>query len=67
VASRTAFFFISMIQSHGVPDVLVTEPDIIVEVASIIRQSLSLELDNVSAYFVQEATIVGNHKKSVFV
>lgn len=64
---RTAFFLISMIESHGVPDVFVTEPDVIVEIASVIRKSFFLELDNVSAHFVQEATIVGNHKKCMFV
>jgi hypothetical protein len=67
MGSRTAFFLISMVESHGVPNVFVTEPDIVVEVAPVIRQGLPLELDDVSAYFVQEAAIVRNHKKRVLV
>jgi hypothetical protein len=56
-----------MVQTHRVADMFVTEPDIIVKVAAIVCQTLSLELDNVRAHFVQKATIVGNHKKRMFV
>jgi hypothetical protein len=67
VARRTSFFLIGMVQTHRVADMFVTKPDIIVEVAAIVCQTLSLELDNVRAHFVQKATIVGNHEKRMFV
>jgi hypothetical protein len=41
-----------MVQTHRVADMFVTKPDMIVEVAAIVRQTLSLELDNVRAHFV---------------
>ena len=53
---------VRVVDTHGVTDVFVSQFDVIVKVATIVRQFLSLELHNVGADFIKETSIVRYNK-----
>jgi hypothetical protein len=58
---------IGLVYAHGISNVLVTLLDVSVEITAVIGQLATLELNDVTAHFIQEPSVVTDNQESMLI